>query len=503
MAGETVPGVREELKKANDMAEAYLNKGDHSVAAVEAVLTSIDAWPTQLRPNVVSDGRPVPGMCFGVVNVRGGGMQLSLATRNWPGIAKLVVAFAVKTIPKRHGEVFPFSSIQINYNYGAEKHVDGNNIGPSYILSMGTHQGGALWVADTFIEKDGMMRGGGGEAIVECRGKWSLFNGNAEHATKPFKALQGKPLKRISLIAFTHSSYLKLPEDVAKQVAKLGFTAGSSNGEELAFFRSFRLDRVELDGEALEQYHELQNRRKAASPPPTTRGRVALECNGYTAGRGAGWISFARGPPNRGSPQKRQKTVVEDEEMVFELPEPKNHVSVRDVHATMTGAGVVTIELPKNRTGLWIVALDHDAQGLLDVVALERFDIYKDTKEQTRALFKWVSDLPEGRVCLISITDTAMAKTRPLGEDVYAALRKLGAPRDMEKIGYRMPFGLIGIKGLKPGEGLCLLEKTKVIIRLEANVARPAGDNMVGKLTGFSVEKTDITEHILQQQQKK
>ena len=46
------------------------------------------------------------------------------------------------------------------------------------------------------------------------------------------------------------------------------------------------------------------------------------------------------------------------------------------------------------------------------------------------------------------ITDTACAASRPLKNDVYGALRQLGAPASMPEIGYRCAFSLIGYKGL-------------------------------------------------------
>ena len=55
----------------------------------------------------------------------------------------------------------------------AKKHVDGNNIGPSHIISLGDHACGELWVADTFVEKENdkgekVLRGGGGESVINC-----------------------------------------------------------------------------------------------------------------------------------------------------------------------------------------------------------------------------------------------------------------------------------------------------------------------------------------------
>ena len=71
----------------------------------------------------------------------------------------------------------------------AKRHVDGNNIGPSYIQSIGPHVGGELWTADKYVTSTdtvdgvGVMRGGGGEGVLNCHNNWMLFNGNAEHET--------------------------------------------------------------------------------------------------------------------------------------------------------------------------------------------------------------------------------------------------------------------------------------------------------------------------------
>ena len=182
-------------------------------------------------------------------------MQLSAVSQNFQNLVKLVCAWTTKELPD-----FPFSSLQINYNYAAKKHVDGNNIGPSHIISLGDHAGGELWVADTFVEKENdkgekVLRGGGGESVIKCHRAWKLFDGNSEHYTMPFRAAPGKAAPtRISIVAFSHSSYNKMPEETAGEMRALGFTAGSSDGKELPYFEAFRIDKSELTGEGLDAY---------------------------------------------------------------------------------------------------------------------------------------------------------------------------------------------------------------------------------------------------------
>ena len=59
----------------------------------------------------------------------------------------------------------------------------------------------------------------------------------------PFRASPGKAAPtRISIVAFSHSSYNKMPEETAGEMRALGFTAGSSDGKELPYFEAFRID---------------------------------------------------------------------------------------------------------------------------------------------------------------------------------------------------------------------------------------------------------------------
>ena len=125
-----------------------------------------------------------------------------------------------------------------------------------------------------------------------------------------------------------------------------------------------------------------------------------------------------------------------------------------NVSASRDPSGLVVVELPKNRVGVWVrlcarapaplpahartrkrtqqmplqvVELEPRANGVLKWAALERFDLYNDREGQTAALARFVDALPDGRAVLMCITDTALAKTRPLGVELYEILHRLGA----------------------------------------------------------------------------
>ena len=408
-----------------------------TTAMVLEVLTAVgdtDAWPKQTRPNVTDTGKPVAGMCLGLVfGLGGGGAKASLISESYPDLTRLIVLWCAATLPAtRDGAPFPFSSLQINYKYRAIKHVDGNNIGPSYIQAIGDHTGGALWTAD--------------RGVLSCHNRWQLFDGNKEHATEPFKGV------RISFIAFTHGLYNKLSPFVKKQLLSYGFNAARSDGADLPFFERFRIEKSYLSDQHNDAFKAFREQRLTdeGMPPPRHPGAVAVECFGRQAERGGGWISYAAtgtSPPER-------------------------------------------VELKPNTTGIWCTELELSATPAaakgsvskavaetlqqppqLSLIGHRQFNLYKDLAKETAKLAAYVSSLPEGRVVVVSIADTACAASRPLGPQVYAALQQLGAASDMEPILYRQAWALIGWKGATPGSAVHSMGQRATLLRLEATFA--------------------------------
>lgn len=423
-----------------------------------------EEWPHQDRPNV--SAKPVRGMMLGAVFVLGGvGMAASNICENFPHLTKLVTGWVKSSIPHKG---FPFSSIQINYCYAAKKHVDGNNLGPSYIRAIGDHTGGALWIADKYVFDDQvdpttglkMIRGGGGSGELDARSDWVLFNGNEEHYTMPYKGRT-----RISFIVFSHHAYNKLPKDVASSLKELGFTAASSDYVDLDYFRRFRVDKKEFDADQNSLYFRFQSQRARDLPPPASpKNRVAVECYGLTMARGGGWMSFNDG---------EQTTVV---------------------------------ELTPNMTGLHALHLTmDDKEGKLTEVSRHvdraRFNTYGKTEEETNRFCKWVDSLPVGDIVLVGISDTAIAAKRPPGESLYSAFRKMGAPKHIQRIGYRFPFCFVGVKGAPENSAILLMGKTKHLLRAEATVHLSQEKNKIPELKEPTTETTDITTAVIVPQQ--
>jgi hypothetical protein len=106
--------------------------------------------------------------------------------------------------------IFHFNEIHWISDIRTQNPVDGNNLGPSYIQALGDHTGGGLWTED--------------QGVVDARHKWKRFMGTKLHETQPF---EGK--SRISLIAFTHSAFEELEEELCGALRDLGFMAVGSS----------------------------------------------------------------------------------------------------------------------------------------------------------------------------------------------------------------------------------------------------------------------------------
>ena len=118
--------------------------------------------------------------------------------------------------------VYRYGAVQVNYNYRARKHIDKNNLGPSYICSLGDHTGGKVACTHTtiklrllyseqfkivllvymllglvlFINAFSFPRWTtgalwtGDRGTLDCsKGAWKLFDGNTLHATEPYEGM--------------------------------------------------------------------------------------------------------------------------------------------------------------------------------------------------------------------------------------------------------------------------------------------------------------------------
>jgi len=359
--------------------------------------------------------------------------------------------------------------------------------------------------------------------VLDCaRGAWKLFDGNTLHATEPFEG------ERFSFILFTPDAYNVLLPSIRDEARRLGFTAAASDGADEEYFAQFRdlgkvhaplppspvlrcnpcdrtpgatcwpfspsssvaaTPRVPLSRQVDErQFDDLMAARSAAAPPPGGPGSIAVECNGYAAGRGSGWVSF-QGPTTAGKATSGGGGVGGKPPLVSTGEWDR-------APGDGAPAGVEVVRFAKNKTGIHVVELEAllepsprasaggSAAVAFRLASAQTFNLYKDTEKESARWAKWVERLPPGRVVAVCITDTAMAKTRPLGESVYAGLRSLGALPSLTLIGYREPFAFVGAKGgfarNAAGGGAALAaqdakKQSKTLLRIEAQLEAVGG----------------------------
>ena len=86
-----------------------------------------------------------------------------------------------KKLMKIHDPDFKFTTIQYNKNMRAARHVDGRNVGISYIVGLGDYTGGDLIIYDNAKNPTGAVRN-------DLQGNFLSFNGSKYlHEVAPFK----------------------------------------------------------------------------------------------------------------------------------------------------------------------------------------------------------------------------------------------------------------------------------------------------------------------------
>jgi len=177
---------------------------------MEQVLAALQAetFPLSVRRNVreLGDKAQIEGMCLGVTNLWSVGPVLSRATKDRPELTRLLCDFARAELPPG----LTFTSIQVNKDYRAALHVDGNNLGPSYIIGFGDYVGGELWL------DDGSQYG----HCATIRQRWLSFDGTKPHCVMPFRG------RRYTLVFFTYSHPIlesRLALGAQQALERLGF----------------------------------------------------------------------------------------------------------------------------------------------------------------------------------------------------------------------------------------------------------------------------------------
>lgn len=215
---------RDSVEKSEQLARASVRARDFTLKAILRSFRALSMPTNTTRKNVMPDGvDTIQAMVLGMYSY-GGSIGVSAGTIRHPWLTRLLVGALRKVAPD-----FPFTSIQLNYNYSTRPHVDKNNLGTSYIVGCGDYSGGEVWVHDEkgdtpYIvegteDVSGIYRAGmefpGTE--LDVKDTWSIFDGNKLHFTRPFQG------ERYTMVFFTSDRYASAPANVRKELQEAGF----------------------------------------------------------------------------------------------------------------------------------------------------------------------------------------------------------------------------------------------------------------------------------------
>jgi len=164
------------------------------------VLATLQAWGFARNPyrqNVMPEGQTwVLSDTLGLLRDRMGDIHVTTPTKMYPAVANLLVRWLMDRLPQDISE-FKFTSLNLNCNYAARRHRDGNNFGPSCIAAFGDFTGGALncWPTDNGSVKLEKLQQKDATQL-QIQGGLAMFNGNSAHSVEEFQG------ERFSVVYF-------------------------------------------------------------------------------------------------------------------------------------------------------------------------------------------------------------------------------------------------------------------------------------------------------------
>jgi len=198
--------MRRSRAAANRLAEELLQR--RQCVTGDQVLAVLRRWyfkSSNVRTNVIPEGLDgVKSETLGLVRSRDGRLLTARNTLKHTSVFTLLCKWLRNNQP--NNVTFPFTSISVNYEYGAKIHRDANNAGPSMTRAFGEFTGGQLlyWKDDDAeLPVDKLVLN---DAIsLDSHSSLVLFDGLRAHAVARFTG------ERYSLVFFCISQYARAP----------------------------------------------------------------------------------------------------------------------------------------------------------------------------------------------------------------------------------------------------------------------------------------------------
>eukprot|EP00442_Polarella_glacialis_P009151 CAMPEP_0115083102 /NCGR_PEP_ID=MMETSP0227-20121206/20324_1 /TAXON_ID=89957 /ORGANISM="Polarella glacialis, Strain CCMP 1383" /LENGTH=509 /DNA_ID=CAMNT_0002471373 /DNA_START=78 /DNA_END=1607 /DNA_ORIENTATION=- len=206
---------REAKKRLEDARKHHRKISDKDV---EQTLQEWAFAKNPNRTNVIPEGQEwVLSDTLGLLRDRCGDIHLTSATLRYPDVTRIISQWLKDRLSADAAKKFTFTSLNLNCNYAARRHRDGNNFGPSFIAAFGPFTGGELnyWPEDDQACKVEKLEGSDSVAFDLNRGL-ALFNGNCAHSVNDFEG------SRYSVVYFTLGCHAKMPQKARDELKSLG-----------------------------------------------------------------------------------------------------------------------------------------------------------------------------------------------------------------------------------------------------------------------------------------
>uniref|UniRef100_A0A7S4QAD1 Uncharacterized protein n=1 Tax=Alexandrium monilatum TaxID=311494 RepID=A0A7S4QAD1_9DINO len=214
-------GRRKAQKEAASILEAAKAEGNRAISD-EEVLRCLRLWgfkENENRGNVMPEGVTfVHSDTIGLIKMSTCERTLvTVGSKRYQEFTQLLTKWLKDRTPKEFGQEFPYTSININKNYAARLHRDGNNCGPSVIKAFGDFTGGELnyWPSD---DKRLPLEelGAGQKVTVDIKDNLLLFDGNRGHSVNEFQG------ERFTLVFFSVRTWNKVPKEEVDEAVQCG-----------------------------------------------------------------------------------------------------------------------------------------------------------------------------------------------------------------------------------------------------------------------------------------
>jgi len=185
---------------------------------VEFVMSTWGFARNTTRVNVLPEDQEwVWSDTIGLLRDRCGDIHLTKATIRYPEVVSVLCRWLTERLPKE-AQDFKFTTLNLNKNYAAKRHRDGNNFGPSMIKAFGDYKQGELNVfpSDDRAVSDLDKLPQSDRVTLDIKKNLVMFNGNSAHEVNDYS--DGD---RYSIVYFTIGCHSKMTDECRQGLADI------------------------------------------------------------------------------------------------------------------------------------------------------------------------------------------------------------------------------------------------------------------------------------------